>query len=48
MAWEGFLVDRDAAVPLYHQIYLQLRDLKARGVKIKRSRYASVTPMSAG
>ena len=29
-------------------IYLQLRDLKARGVKIKRSRYASVTPMSAG
>jgi len=26
MAWEGFLVDRDAAVPLYHQIYLQLRD----------------------
>lgn len=29
-------------------IYLQLRDLKARGVKIKRSRYSSVTPMSAG
>jgi len=29
-------------------MYLQLKDMKARGVRIKRSRFSSVTPMSAG